>query len=66
MLVLSRKYDEVIHIGPDITITVVDIKDNKVRLGINAPADVKILRAELLTGAKGELTGDTTTDAEYF
>lgn len=48
MLVLSRKLNEVIHIGPDITIEVVDISGGNVRLGITAPKDVKILRAELL------------------
>ena len=48
MLVLSRKYGEKIRIGGDITITVVDIEPNKVRLGIEAPRDVPIYREELL------------------
>lgn len=48
MLVLSRKYGEKIRIGDDITITVVDIEPNKVRLGIEAPRDVPIYRSELL------------------
>lgn len=48
MLVLSRKYGEKIRIGDDITITVVDIDRNKVRLGIEAPRDVPIYRTELL------------------
>ncbi len=47
MLVLSRKKEEQIKIGPDITITVVRIKGQSVRLGIDAPGDVRILRAEL-------------------
>jgi carbon storage regulator len=47
MLVLSRKPGEQIYIGNHITITVVEIKGNRVRLGIDAPSDVSVLRAEL-------------------
>ncbi len=48
MLVLSRKLGEKIQIGPDITLTVVDIDRGKIRLGIEAPKDVKIFRNELI------------------
>ena len=44
MLVLSRKPNESIHIGNDITVTVVRISDNTVRLGITAPESVPIHR----------------------
>ena len=47
MLVLSRDRDESIMIGDDIVITVVDIRGDKVRLGIEAPNDVPIHRAEV-------------------
>lgn len=47
MLVLSRKPGEQVYIGNNITITVVEIKGNRVRLGIEAPSDVSVLRAEL-------------------
>jgi carbon storage regulator len=47
MLVLSRKPGEKIHIGTGITITVVAAKGNKVRIGIDAPKDVPVLRSEL-------------------
>lgn len=47
MLVLSRKTDEAIQIGEDITITVIKVKGNTVRLGISAPADVRVMRKEL-------------------
>lgn len=47
MLVLTRKPGEKIHVGTDITITVLDATNNKLRIGIDAPADVTILRAEL-------------------
>lgn len=48
MLVLSRKANEGICIGDSIRVTVVDIRGNKVRLGIEAPADVRVHREELI------------------
>jgi carbon storage regulator len=47
MLVLSRKPGESLQVGRDITITVVEIKGNRVRLGIDAPKDVAVVRTEL-------------------
>jgi carbon storage regulator len=48
MLVLSRKRDERIVIGDDIVITVVEVRGDKVRLGIEAPSDVPVHRQEVL------------------
>jgi len=47
MLVLSRKRSERILIGDDVAITIVDIRGGKVRVGIDAPEDVRIMRSEL-------------------
>jgi len=47
MLVLSRREGESIYVGDDITITVVAIYSDKVRIGITAPLDVPIVRSEL-------------------
>jgi carbon storage regulator len=47
MLVLSRQRDESIIIGDDIVLTVVDIRGDKVRLGITAPKDVPVHRQEV-------------------
>lgn len=47
MLVLSRKKNESIIINDDITITVVEIRGDKVRLGIDAPKDVSVHRREV-------------------
>jgi carbon storage regulator len=47
MLVLSRKPGEKVYIGNNITITVVEIKGNRIRIGIEAPGTVPVLRAEL-------------------
>jgi len=47
MLVLSRKKDESIVIGDDVEITIVDVRGDKVRLGINAPREVPVHRKEI-------------------
>jgi carbon storage regulator len=47
MLILSRKVDEVINIGDKITVKVLAMKDGHVRLGIEAPRDLPIYRAEV-------------------
>lgn len=47
MLVLSRKTGETICIGKDVTVTVVKLSGNRVRIGIEAPEDVEVLRGEL-------------------
>lgn len=54
MLVLSRQRDETIMIGDEIEITVVDIRGDKVRLGINAPRDVQVHRKEVYEAIKRE------------
>ena len=48
MLVLTRKPGEKIHVGPEIIVTVLEVVGNKIRIGIDAPQDVRVLRAELL------------------
>lgn len=47
MLILTRRTNEVINIGDDIRITVLQISGGQVRIGIDAPKDVIILREEL-------------------
>ena len=66
MLVLTRKLQETIQIGENITITVVRIKGNTVRVGIEAPRDVRVARGEVFiseSADKGyiELTADVDT-----
>ena len=52
MLVLSRKLDESIVIGDDIVIKVISIENGSVKLGIDAPKSVSIIRSELLEDVK--------------
>ena len=53
MLVLSRKSRESIQIGGSVVVTVLEIRGNKVRLGIDAPKEVHVLRTELHDGVSG-------------
>src|SRR5438067_12023370 len=54
MLVLSRQRDETIMIGDDIEVTVVDIRGDKVRLGINAPREISVHRKEVYDAIRRE------------
>ena len=53
MLVLSRKPGEKVVIDGGITVTVVEVSGGRVKIGIEAPADVAILRSELVAGREG-------------
>ncbi len=54
MLVLSRQKNEVIRIGSDITLTIVDIRGDKVRVGIDAPKNVAVHRQEIFEAIQAE------------
>ena len=54
MLVLSRHRDESIIIGDNIVITVVDVRGDKVRLGIDAPTDIPVHRQEVYDAIQRE------------
>lgn len=57
MLVLSRKKNEVIKIGDSVELTVVDTRGDKVRLGFNAPTEVRIHRQEVYDAIQSEQSG---------
>ncbi len=54
MLVLTRRTDQSIRIGDDIVITIVEVRGDQVRLGIQAPRSVSIHRAELIAQVEQE------------
>ena len=54
MLVLSRQRDETIMIGDDVELTIVDIRGDKVRIGIKAPATVAVHRKEIYDAIRSE------------
>ena len=54
MLILTRRIGEVLRIGDDVSITVLGIKGNQVRIGIDAPKDVAVHREEIYQRIKSE------------
>ena len=64
MLVLSRQRDESIKIGDDIEITIVDIRGEKVRLGINAPAHIPVHRKEVYEAIQRENAESAQQDGQ--
>lgn len=63
MLVLSRQRDETIVIGDSIRITIVEVRGDKVRIGIDAPKDVAVHRQEVYDAIKREVGGADTKDS---
>lgn len=66
MLVLSRKINETIKIGDDIELRVLEVKGDSVRLGINAPKSMEILRAELILTVSETNTEANELDQDLF
>jgi len=66
MLVLSRKSNETIKIGDDIEIRILEVKGDTVRIGIEAPKSVEILRGELVLSISETNTEATALDAKLF
>ncbi|MCX8031321.1 MAG: carbon storage regulator CsrA [Thermodesulfovibrionales bacterium] len=66
MLVLTRKISESVKIGDDITITIVEISPNSVKIGIKAPHTIKIYRQELYDKIKSENLVAATLSVDEF
>jgi len=62
MLILTRKKDEAIRIGEDIRIVLVQIKGGQVRLGIECPSHVRVLREELYEAVRQENLNALSSD----
>jgi carbon storage regulator len=54
MLILTRRVGETVMIGNDVTVTVLGVKGNQVRVGVNAPRDVAVHREEIFERIKRE------------
>jgi carbon storage regulator len=69
MLILTRRVGESVVIGEDVTVTVLGVKGNQVRIGINAPKTVAVHREEIFERIKsgrtaGDGVGNGNTDGE--
>jgi len=64
MLILTRRVGEAVVIGEDVTVTVLGVKGNQVRIGVNAPKTVSVHREEIFDRIKNERDGDPTRAGE--
>jgi carbon storage regulator len=58
MLILTRRVGETVMIGNEVTVTVLGVKGNQVRIGVNAPKDVAVHREEIYDRIKREEDGE--------
>jgi len=64
MLILTRKLGEVIRVGDDVTVRVLEVRGNQVRLGVEAPPDVRIYREEIYRVIRRDDDGAALAGAE--
>jgi carbon storage regulator len=66
MLILTRRVGETLIIGDDIEITVLGVKGNQIRIGINAPKEISVHREEIYLRIKQEQTNEQKTPDPAF
>jgi len=64
MLILTRRIGETLMIGQEVTVTVLGVKGNQVRIGVNAPREVPVHREEIFERIKREESGDVGNSDE--
>jgi len=63
MLILTRRVGETLVIGDDVTVTVLGVRGNQVRLGVNAPKDVAVHREEIYQRIQNEKDAENSTES---
>jgi carbon storage regulator len=63
MLILTRRVGETVMIGNDVTVTILGVKGNQVRVGINAPKNVAVHREEIYERIRREQQGDSQPES---
>ncbi len=64
MLILTRRIGETLMVGDEVTVTVLGVKGNQVRLGVNAPKDVAVHREEIYQRIQSEKSDDNIGNKE--
>ncbi len=66
MLILTRRSNERIHIGDDVVLVVLSIENNRVKLGIDAPSEVAILREEIVGDSRSKKSDSKKESNDEF